>query len=304
MVLLGSIGSVNGITSEVIAQNIKGIDLIIDGAGAKAPAGGKKVGDTLIVSAGAGLTSVGVVDVHVKDNMVAAVTPVRINASDVKDPAASALAKWAGVTAIPADAGVQAYIDYQKGQLAKMTKVVEAKPAPVAEAKPAVAVPVPMVPAAPAIDKDIIVKSNDGLKEFDLYVVHTNDVHGRIEEGDGIGYAKLATLVKMGRSVTDKDLLLDAGDVTHGTTLTNLFQGETAGVLLDMLGYDAVVPGNHDFNYGKERLIEAAKLAEKYSNIKVLSANILDENGQMVFQPYQLYYFDGFCGRCHRSHHS
>jgi 2',3'-cyclic-nucleotide 2'-phosphodiesterase (5'-nucleotidase family) len=149
-------------------------------------------------------------------------------------------------------------------------------------------------PKAPAIDKDIIVKSNDGEKSFNLYVVHTNDVHGRIEEGDGIGYAKLATLLKMGRSVTNKVLVLDAGDVTHGTLLTNLFEGETAGVLLDMLGYDAVAPGNHDFNYGQERLIEAAKFAAEYTNLKVLSANVLNAKGEMVFQPYQLYYFDDF----------
>jgi len=64
--------------------------------------------------------------------------------------------------------------------------------------------------------------------------------------------------------------------------------------LLDMLGYDAVAPGNHDFNYGHERLIEAAKIAEKYSSVRVLAANILDANGKQVFQPYQLYYFDGF----------
>jgi len=101
-------------------------------------------------------------------------------------------------------------------------------------------------------------------------------------------------LVNMGRSVTNKNLLLDAGDATHGTLLTNLFEGETSGVLLDMLGYDAIVPGNHDFNYGKDRLIEAAKLAQQYSNLRVLAANVLDENGNMVFQPYQLYYFDGF----------
>jgi 2',3'-cyclic-nucleotide 2'-phosphodiesterase (5'-nucleotidase family) len=67
----------------------------------------------------------------------------------------------------------------------------------------------------------------------------------------------------MGRSVTNKNLLLDAGDATHGTLLTNLFEGETVGVLLDMVGYDSIVPGNHDFNYGKERLIEAAKMAEQ-----------------------------------------
>jgi len=166
-------------------------------------------------------------------------------------------------------------------------------PAPVVVAPAPAPAPV-VVAAAPAIDKDLIVKSNDGEKAFNLYVVHTNDVHGRIEEGDGIGYAKLASLLKMGRSITNKILVLDAGDVTHGTLLTNLFEGETAGVLLDMLGYDAVAPGNHDFNYGQERLIAAAKFAAEYTNIKVLSANVLNAKGEMVFQPYQLYYFDDF----------
>ncbi|MFA6646611.1 MAG: 5'-nucleotidase C-terminal domain-containing protein, partial [Sphaerochaetaceae bacterium] len=189
---------------------------------------------------------------------------------------------------------VKSYIDYVKTTYAKVTKPVEVKvpeKVVVEVAKPA---PVVVAPAMPDVDDDVIVKSYDGEKNFYLYVVHTNDVHGRIEEGPGVGYAKLSTLVDMGRAITNKNLLLDAGDVTHGTLLTNLFEGETAGVLLDMLGYDAVAPGNHDFNYGKDRLIEATKIAEKYSDVRVLSANVLDENGNMVFQPYQLYYFDGF----------
>jgi 5'-nucleotidase/UDP-sugar diphosphatase len=101
-------------------------------------------------------------------------------------------------------------------------------------------------------------------------------------------------MLKMGRAITDNILVLDAGDVTHGTNLANMFQGETVGVLLDMLGYDAVAPGNHDFNYGSERLIEASKLAEKYSSLRVLCANITDANGYLVFQPYQLYDYNGF----------
>jgi 2',3'-cyclic-nucleotide 2'-phosphodiesterase (5'-nucleotidase family) len=61
-----------------------------------------------------------------------------------------------------------------------------------------------------------------------------------------------------------------------------------------MLKYDAVAPGNHDFNYGKDRLIEAAKFAEENTGIKVLSANVLDADGYLVFQPYQVYDFNGF----------
>lgn len=140
-----------------------------------------------------------------------------------------------------------------------------------------------------------IVKA-DGDDTFSLYVVHTNDVHGRIVEGEdgSAGYAKLSTLLKMGRSVTDNILVLDAGDVLHGTNLANVFEGESVGVLLSMLGYDAVAPGNHDFNYGSDRLVELAGLSEQIGGPKVLAANILDGNGNLVFQPYQVYDYNGF----------
>ena len=157
----------------------------------------------------------------------------------------------------------------------------------------------PVVAAEPEVEYPYgvseIVKA-DGDDTFDLYVVHTNDVHGRIVEGedDSLGYAKLSTLLKMGRSVTDNILVLDAGDVLHGTNLANVFEGESIGVLLTMLGYDAVAPGNHDFNYGADRLVELAEMSEAAGGPKVLAANILDSNGNLVFQPYQVYDFNGF----------
>ncbi|NCB02628.1 MAG: bifunctional metallophosphatase/5'-nucleotidase, partial [Spirochaetia bacterium] len=217
----------------------------------------------------------------------------------------SPLAKAVGITSVPADKAIVDYVNSVKASYAKDTKITKvelpAKAEPVVveeavvvEAAPVVVAPVVVAKAMPDVPKDVIVKTYGGEKNFNLYVVHTNDVHGRIEANPGIGYANLSSLLKMGRSVTDKYLVLDAGDVTHGTLLTNLFEGETAGVLLDMLKYDAVAPGNHEFNYGQERLIEAARFAHEYTDIKVLSANVLDANKNMVFQPYQLYYFDGF----------
>lgn len=142
-----------------------------------------------------------------------------------------------------------------------------------------------------------IIKAEGGSDDFNLYIVHTNDVHGRIVEGEdgSLGYAKLSTLLQMGRSVTDNILVFDAGDVLHGTNLANVFQGESVGTILTMLGYDAVAPGNHDFNYGYERLVELAGESEAAGGPKVLSANILyDEDGTFVFQPYQVYSFNGF----------
>ena len=141
-----------------------------------------------------------------------------------------------------------------------------------------------------------IVKADGDDDTFNLYVVHTNDVHARIVEGEdgSMGYAKLSTLLKMARSVTDNILVLDAGDVLHGTNLANVFEGESVGVLLTMLGYDAVSPGNHDFNYGAAQLEDLAALSEAIGGPKVLAANIVDGNGNFVFQPYQVYEFNGF----------
>lgn len=141
-----------------------------------------------------------------------------------------------------------------------------------------------------------IVKSDSGAKEFDLYVVHSNDVHGRIVPSDGgMGYSKLSTMLKTARVVTGNNLLLlDAGDVTHGTNLANVFEGETVITLLNMLGYDAMAPGNHDFNYGYQHLLEEVKLSEELGGMKILAANILDADGYNIFQPYQLYDFNGF----------
>ena len=141
-----------------------------------------------------------------------------------------------------------------------------------------------------------IVKNDQGSSEFDLFIVHTNDVHGRIMEGEdgSAGYSKLSTLIDMARSITDNILLLDAGDTFHGTNLANMFEGQTVAEIMDIVGYDAMVPGNHDFNYGAERLEEIAEWAEDNAAFRILSANITDEEGYNVFQIYQVYDFNGF----------
>lgn len=130
--------------------------------------------------------------------------------------------------------------------------------------------------------------------EFDLFIIHTGDVKGQIEEGIGIGYAKFATLVNAGRSMVKHTLLLDAGNVISGSDLTDKFQGETAAVLLNLLDYDAVALGPMDLNHGTERLMEIAAISEKYSEMDMLSTMLLDTKGEQVFKGYELFDYDGF----------
>ncbi|MGI6690120.1 MAG: 5'-nucleotidase C-terminal domain-containing protein [Christensenellales bacterium] len=116
-----------------------------------------------------------------------------------------------------------------------------------------------------------------------ITVFHTNDVHSRIEGNDKdlIGYAKLAAIVKDARAAGGV-LLLDAGDVLHGMSLATMVQGQSIVDMMNLVGYDAMTPGNHDFNYGYDRLKEL----EEGLDCDMVNANIVLENGDGAFKPF------------------
>jgi 2',3'-cyclic-nucleotide 2'-phosphodiesterase (5'-nucleotidase family) len=122
------------------------------------------------------------------------------------------------------------------------------------------------------------------IEETTLTIAHTNDTHGRIKEGkyDGMGFAKIATKVKELRAENPNFLLLDAGDTFHGTTFANLSEGETITKVINMLGYDALAAGNHDFNHGYDRLLELNEMTEA----PILAANVLGEDGKSILPSY------------------
>ena len=126
-----------------------------------------------------------------------------------------------------------------------------------------------------------------------LTIVHVNDVHGHVVEEEAnevIGYAKLKTIVDELRE--DKNvLLLNAGDTIHGTNFATLNRGEAVINLMNLMGFDAMVPGNHEFNYGYDRLLELADMAE----FPILGANIVKEaDGTPDLESYIIKEFEGF----------
>lgn len=115
-----------------------------------------------------------------------------------------------------------------------------------------------------------------------ITLLHTNDQHGRALESEGMGLAKIATLKKMYKQINPYTLLLDMGDALHGTTFATLDKGSSMIEVMNECGYDLMVPGNHDFNYGKERLLDLKKMA-KFS---IISGNIIKEDGEEYLPPY------------------
>ncbi len=139
-----------------------------------------------------------------------------------------------------------------------------------------------------------IVKA-EGHDVFDLFVIYTGDIRGRFEgSSESIGFSRLSTMLEEARSITKNILLLDAGNIMAGSPVVYNYYGETAGILLDTLKYDAIGVSEKEFNFGLEKLVEASKLAKELSDLKVLSANALDNNEYLYFQPYQVYNYNGF----------
>lgn len=93
-----------------------------------------------------------------------------------------------------------------------------------------------------------------------LTILHTNDVHSRIEpfpmdgsRNQGLGgTARRAALISRIRAAEKNVLLLDAGDIFQGTPYFNRFGGELEIKLMTAMGYDAATMGNHDFDNGLE----------------------------------------------------
>ncbi len=124
-----------------------------------------------------------------------------------------------------------------------------------------------------------------------IVIAHTNDMHGRIEEGkyDGMGLAKVSALVDELRAQNDNVLFFDAGDALHGQPIATIFEGESMVDIMNLAGYDLMVPGNHDFNYGKERLIELKGMAD----FDMVSANIYTEADETFIEPYKIFEIEG-----------
>ncbi|WP_188456859.1 bifunctional metallophosphatase/5'-nucleotidase [Virgibacillus oceani] len=132
-----------------------------------------------------------------------------------------------------------------------------------------------------------------------ITLLYTSDVHGNAlpimygtNEPADIGLAKYSTVVKQARSDNKHVIVLDNGDLIQGTPLMTHYVKEHADSenpmvgIMNKIGIDAGVIGNHEFNFGKKVLTDAINL----SDFPWLSANCLDaKTGKPYFgTPYRM----------------
>ncbi len=118
-----------------------------------------------------------------------------------------------------------------------------------------------------------------------LRLLHVNDFHGFAEPHRPVGSlelqggaAYLAGAVNRLRAARPS-LLLAAGDMIQGDNWANLFQGASVIELMNAMGFDAMVVGNHEFDFGREVLAERIRQAA----FPVLGANV---QGLPGLRPY------------------
>ncbi len=135
-----------------------------------------------------------------------------------------------------------------------------------------------------------------------IRILHTTDLHGHIEPAtdyDGTpdqgGIARCATAIRRLRSEIPDTILLDNGDTLQGTPVSFLTGGEVMVRILEELRYDAWNWGNHEFDWGWQRLLKTAGNA----SVPILNAN-LDLSDSIWpaewadrIRPYLLKDFDG-----------
>ena len=128
-----------------------------------------------------------------------------------------------------------------------------------------------------------------------LTILHTNDVHSRIEpfpmdggRNQGLGgTARRSALINKIRAEQENVLLLDAGDIFQGTPYFNKFGGELELKLMSAMNYDATTLGNHDFDNGVEGFYKQLPNA----NFPVITSNYDLKNTALAgsTQPFKIF---------------
>ncbi|MGH7769877.1 MAG: bifunctional metallophosphatase/5'-nucleotidase [Candidatus Binatia bacterium] len=113
----------------------------------------------------------------------------------------------------------------------------------------------------------LLLSGSLSVAEEKLAILHTSEHHGAlqpIEQGSFAGFggvARRAALIQRIRKEVKHVLVVDSGDLVVGTAMSSVFRGAPDIAAMNLMGYDALGLGNHDFDFGLEHLSNLKKQA-------------------------------------------
>ena len=124
-----------------------------------------------------------------------------------------------------------------------------------------------------------------------ITILYTNDVHTYIDnEAPELTYASIEALKKSYEDAGMDVLLLDAGDHIQGTAYGAMDKGASIIKLMNSAGYDLATLGNHEFDYGMDRILE---IVNEEANFPYISCNFKDLRTGKKVLPSIKYFFRG-----------
>ena len=158
--------------------------------------------------------------------------------------------------------------------------------------------------AEPEISFDMVVSDNTvtgtfadmGVTEDDIVILYMNDVHGGISpdkeysgSSSSLGVAGLAAVKEEAIDAAADVTVVDCGDAIQGSVVTTESNGQDMMDLMNEIGYDIRIPGNHEFDYGMDAFLEYASEADS----AYICSNFMDKvTGEPVFDGYTLIDYD------------
>ncbi len=133
------------------------------------------------------------------------------------------------------------------------------------------------------IRSSVLKEEENDTRSDDIIILHTNDVHCGVQ--DSIGYDGLMLYKKQMLKKYKYVFTVDSGDHIQGGILGTITKGEDIIDIMNKVGYDVAILGNHEFDYGVEQMHECARLL----NCSYISCNyVFRKNKTSIFPGYKI----------------
>lgn len=96
-----------------------------------------------------------------------------------------------------------------------------------------------------------------------------------------MNYASLTAFVENFRRAHPNTLFLDAGDAIQGLSFGDISQGRTVLRVMNLMDYNAMVPGNHEFDFGVRNMLQLVEEA----TFPIIATNLMDDNEEIPLLP-------------------